>query len=379
MGSIKTRCGVVRATMGFVLTGLIAACSTGPQTPAPVYSGRAIGPGWSAPPRAAYGAQPRRSFEERAERSYAPRPLGGTRAARPLPPLSPPGPAASLGTPPGPMASLGPPPGLSGPPPAPSARITVTRGQSLGLLAHRYHVSERELIEANHLRPPYKIEIGQQLLIPGAAGPMTAEGGPGSPLPGAARVAEREPSVIPLDGLPPKSPPPGAATAPPLPGEQSVAEEARADSGAAPRSGGQELRSGSFPWPVRGRIVGTYGVSANGTKNDGINIAAPLGAPVRAIEGGEVAYAGNELKGYGNLVLIKHAAGWISAYAHCQELLVHKGERVRAGQVIAKVGTTGGVKRPQLHFELRRGERPVDPREFLGPAPSAANGNSGEG
>ncbi|MGH7095525.1 MAG: LysM peptidoglycan-binding domain-containing protein, partial [Stellaceae bacterium] len=190
--------------MGFVLTGFLAACSTGPQTPAPVYSGGEAGSGWSAPPREAYGsppretygAPPRRSYEEQAERSYAPRPLGGTPAARPLPPLSPPGPAASLGpprSPPGPVASLGPAPG-------PGTRITVTRGQSLGFLAQRYHVSERTLIDANHLRSPYKIEIGQQLLIPGAAGPMAAEAGPGSPPPRGPRVAEREPAVIPLDG-----------------------------------------------------------------------------------------------------------------------------------------------------------------------------------
>src|SRR5438552_11600469 len=89
------------------------------------------------------------------------------------------------------------------------------------------------------------------------------------------------------------------------------------------------------------------------------------------VTAGTVAYAGNELRGYGNLVLIKHAGGWISAYAHCDELLVKKGDPVYRGKVIAKVGATGGVSEPQLHFELRRGKRPVDPREFLEPAPGA--------
>ena len=104
------------------------------------------------------------------------------------------------------------------------------------------------------------------------------------------------------------------------------------------------------------------GAGDGGPHNDGINIAAPLGTPVRAIDAGAVAYAGNELKGYGNLVLVRHANGWISAYAHLDdELLVKKGDTVAAGQVIAKVGDTGGVGEPQLHFELRRGKKPVDP------------------
>ena len=90
-----------------------------------------------------------------------------------------------------------------------------------------------------------------------------------------------------------------------------------------------------------------------------------------AVDGGTVAYAGNELRGYGNLVLVKHPSGWITAYAHCQELLVKRGDTVSRGQAIAKVGSTGGVSEPQLHFELRRGKRAVDPREFLTPAPAA--------
>ena len=107
-------------------------------------------------------------------------------------------------------------------------------------------------------------------------------------------------------------------------------------------------------------------MTRSGRRNDGINIAAPRGAPVRAVDGGIVAYAGNQLRGYGNLVLIKHPDGLISAYAHCEQLLVQRGEHVARGQVIAKVGETGGVAQPQLHFELRQGDRAVDPRRFLG-------------
>ena len=125
---------------------------------------------------------------------------------------------------------------------------------------------------------------------------------------------------------------------------------------------------------MHGRVLAGYGVTPSGSHNDGINIAAPRGAAVSAVDAGTVAYAGNELRGYGNLVLVKHANGWITAYAHCEELLVKRGDTVSRGQEIAKVGATGGVSEPQLHFELRRGKHAVDPREFLAPAPSAGGG-----
>ena len=124
-------------------------------------------------------------------------------------------------------------------------------------------------------------------------------------------------------------------------------------------------------WPVRGKVISNFGGKPNGLKNEGINISVPEGTSIRAADGGVVAYAGNELRGYGNLVLVKHANGFITAYAHCDELLVKQGDKVNRGQAIAKVGATGGVSEPQLHFELRRGKKAVDPREFLTPAPSA--------
>ena len=125
-------------------------------------------------------------------------------------------------------------------------------------------------------------------------------------------------------------------------------------------------------WPVRGHILASYGAKSDGTHNDGINIAAPRGAAIQAVDAGVVAYTGNELRGYGNLILIKHPTGWISAYAHCDQILVKRGEKVTRGQVIARVGSTGNVNEPQLHFELRRGQHAVDPREFLPPSPTAA-------
>jgi murein DD-endopeptidase MepM/ murein hydrolase activator NlpD len=118
-------------------------------------------------------------------------------------------------------------------------------------------------------------------------------------------------------------------------------------------------------WPVRGKIISSYGAKPNGLKNEGINIAVPEGASVRAADGGIVAYAGNELKGYGNLVLIRHAGGYVTAYAHAKELFVKRGDTVKRGDVIAKAGQTGSVSSPQLHFEVRKGATAMDPLKFL--------------
>jgi murein DD-endopeptidase MepM/ murein hydrolase activator NlpD len=116
---------------------------------------------------------------------------------------------------------------------------------------------------------------------------------------------------------------------------------------------------------VQGRIVSDFGPKPGGLHNDGINISAARGAPIHAAENGVVVYAGNELRGFGNLLLVRHADGWVTAYGHCDQLLVRRGQQVRRGQAIARVGSTGNVRTPQLHFEVRRGTRPVNPNEFL--------------
>jgi murein DD-endopeptidase MepM/ murein hydrolase activator NlpD len=122
-----------------------------------------------------------------------------------------------------------------------------------------------------------------------------------------------------------------------------------------------EAASPEFRWPARGRIIQGF----KSGSSDGINIAVPEGTTVKAAEGGVVAYAGSELKGYGNLVLIRHPNGFVSAYAHNGELSVKRGETVKRGQSIAKSGQTGNVSSPQLHFELRKGSTPVDPTQYL--------------
>ncbi len=121
----------------------------------------------------------------------------------------------------------------------------------------------------------------------------------------------------------------------------------------------------SFRWPVRGRIISGFGKQKDGRFNEGIDVAVPVGTSVKAAENGIVAYAGSELERYGKLILIRHADGWVSAYANNDKLLVKRGDRVRRGQIIAKAGKTGKVDRPQLHFELRKGKTPVDPLRHL--------------
>ena len=129
---------------------------------------------------------------------------------------------------------------------------------------------------------------------------------------------------------------------------------------------------GRFIGPVSGRVVSGYGPKGEGLHNDGINISAPRGAQVRAAGAGVVAYAGNELRGFGNLLLIRHAGGWVTAYAHNAKLLVRRGQKVSQGQLIARVGSTGSVIKPQLHFEIRRGRRAINPARQLAAAPAAS-------
>jgi murein DD-endopeptidase MepM/ murein hydrolase activator NlpD len=214
-----------------------------------------------------------------------------------------------------------------------------------------------ELARMNGLSPPYVIRVGQRLRLPDAAAPSA---------PVVAAVAP--PSAIRTETLPPPSMPtsvpPAASPAPPA---SSPASPPTATTLALPPAFEPPARTGRlFEWPVKGEVVSRFGPKGSGLRNDGINISAPRGTPVRAAEGGIVAYAGNELRGFGNLILVRHADGWVTAYAHAEEILVRRGDRVERGQEIARVGQTGTVAGPQLHFEIRKGGEPVDPIAHLG-------------
>jgi murein DD-endopeptidase MepM/ murein hydrolase activator NlpD len=133
------------------------------------------------------------------------------------------------------------------------------------------------------------------------------------------------------------------------------------------------MSGNSFRWPVKGRVISQFGARPDGGHNDGIDLAVPQGTSVQAAENGVVAYAGSELKGYGNLVLIRHANNWVSAYAHNEEILVKRGDKVNRGQIIAKAGASGAVSQPLVHFELRKGSRPVNPTKYMSDATAAGD------
>jgi murein DD-endopeptidase MepM/ murein hydrolase activator NlpD len=191
--------------------------------------------------------------------------------------------------------------------------------------------------------------------------PMPTAPMPTTTAPKATQTAALPPPV-PAQPVPPATKPAVVPTQPvvaaPAPDPETPAATV---SGPAAGSG-----KGAFAWPVQGKVISAFGSSKDGTKNDGINIAAPSGAPVVAAADGVVAYAGNELRGFGNMILIRHDGGYVTAYAHNASLLVKKGDKVKRGQTIARVGATGAVFGPQVHFEIRKGTQPVDPMTFLG-------------
>ena len=227
-------------------------------------------------------------------------------------------------------------------------------------IARRNQVPVAELARANHLDQSAKLSLGMKLTVPGsksasvapAAQPVAAA--PVQPVATVAAPAAKLASV----GGPPQSARLASATTNVVeekPAVEAVSVKPSEATGALP----------TFRWPVRGKVITSYGAKTNGKSNDGINLAVPEGTPVKAAEDGVVAYSGNELKGYGNLVLVRHSNGYVTAYAHASELLVKRGDTIKRGQIIAKSGQSGEVGSPQLHFEIRKGSSPVDPLQFL--------------
>jgi murein DD-endopeptidase MepM/ murein hydrolase activator NlpD len=217
----------------------------------------------------------------------------------------------------------------------------VAAGDTLSKIARHYGKSVPEIVKANNIQPNAKLNVGDRILIPGARiGHAKTEGEAASAM--AAKPETKEVAAVvttsPEAVNPIVSSKPAAETAPGL------------------------------RWPVHGKVIAAFGSRSNGQPNDGIDVAVPENTPVKAADDGVVAYAGNELKGYGNLVLVRHPSGYVTAYAHAKELLVKKGDPIKRGQVIAKSGQTGNVEVPELHFEVRKGTAPMDPMPFLGGA-----------
>lgn len=252
--------------------------------------------------------------------------------------------------------------GAPAPQPAPIASAPATRpasggqthvvgtGDTLMKLSRKYNVSLSQLARANNLTTTSMLKPGTRISIPthAAAPAPVAAAKPAPAAPAPQQIASAAPAQ--KANLAQSSP-----SADPAPAVEA-STPAKADATAS---------LPSFRWPVRGRVIAGYGAKTNGKQNDGINVAVPEGTPIKAADDGVVAYAGNELKGYGNLVLVRHASGYVSAYAHASEITVKRGDTIKRGQVVGKAGQTGDVTSPQLHFEIRKGSAPVDPLQFL--------------
>ena len=267
--------------------------------------------------------------------------------------------------------------------------VTVAAGDTIKSLAERYNVPEKALLAANNIGSvKAKLKAGSELVIPvnrnGSAPVETAtpiqgmnpQAASKTTTPLVASVKNAQPPVQETKIAAKEDPRKGKALEAEKPAKAEKAPKAtlaakpaaeaapETTASLTPQQSAETTASAEFRWPARGHIVQNFG-EKNGNKSDGINIALPEGTPVKAAENGVVAYAGNELKGYGNLVLIRHDNGFVSAYANNGDLKVKKGDAIRRGQVIATSGQSGNVTSPQLHFELRKGATPVDPMQYL--------------
>ena len=279
-------------------------------------------------------------------------PHPGATAAAPAPAMAPVAAAPAMAPAAKPVAALAAPPSMH----------FVNRGDTLASIARKNHISAAELARANGLDPSAKLKLGAKLTVPGAK--TAAVAAPVAAPVGAAPVAGTLQPVAAAPAPATKM----AAVAAPVQSARLAQATANVEEKAveAPAKAAETTSAlPTFRWPVRGKVVTTYGAKTNGKSNDGINLAVPEGTPVKAAEDGVVAYSGNELKGYGNLVLVRHSNGYVTAYAHASELLVKRGDTIKRGQVIAKSGQSGEVASPQLHFEIRKGSSPVDPLQFL--------------
>lgn len=236
---------------------------------------------------------------------------------------------------------------------------TIASGESLYTIARLYNVTAQAIVSANGLSSPDKIFVGQRIMIPGMKG--------GSAKPTAiAEVKQPDATALQPATKPQAQPTPtklaeiDPAQATPAPAPQAT-QPAPSKPLAQPKAEPKLSGADKFRWPVSGRVITDFG----GSKGTGINIEAPEGAAVRAAENGQVIYVGSGVEGYGNLILIRHPNGYVSAYAHLKDMTVAKGDVVNRGDNIGSTGMTGGVSRPQLHFELRKGATPVDPVPLL--------------
>jgi murein DD-endopeptidase MepM/ murein hydrolase activator NlpD len=227
--------------------------------------------------------------------------------------------------------------------------IVVARGDTLYSISRKYSIPVNDLAVMNKLTPPFELSVGQKLRVPNLAEASvvrnaTTATGSVVKLETKAVVAEKQTTAK-------------AVVAQPV--KKISSDPTKKLPTISARS------SSKFAWPVRGKILSAYGAKSNGLFNDGINISATRGTAVKAAENGVVAYAGNEVKGMGNLVIVQHDGGWMTVYAHMDSMNVRRGHKVSVGQKIGTVGETGKVDSPQLHFEIRKGTKAYNPSSYL--------------
>jgi murein DD-endopeptidase MepM/ murein hydrolase activator NlpD len=286
---------------------------------------------------------------------------------------------------------------------ASGGQAVVDRGDTLYAMSRRYGVPVQDLVAANGLRPPYALHVGQVLALPSLTRHVVQRGETGysisrkynvrvdrlmalnnikAPFTLAVGQSLRLPGQVLNNNTVQQTNRSGASSVVqardvirPSSSSQKITPKSNTNTPKTPTATPKERVTrvaqpprktiNRFAWPVEGQLASRFGPKEGGLHNDGINILARQGTPVKAAEDGVVAYASNALEGYGNLLLIKHSGGWVTAYAHNERLLVRAGDKIKEGQVIARVGATGGVKRPQLHFEIRKGRRALDPLQYL--------------
>jgi murein DD-endopeptidase MepM/ murein hydrolase activator NlpD len=230
----------------------------------------------------------------------------------------------------------------------PQGRFHLVKTGETGIaIARAYGLKWSDLIVLNGLKEPFVLQVGQRLRL---SAPPAARPAPAQSLEDRARAFDISIDDVMTGGQPATN-------------GQAAARAGDDKPTALPGVTGSAPR---FRWPLPGRILSGFGPKPGGRFNDGVNLKASAGEAVRAAGDGVVAYAGDAIAGFGNLLLIKHAGGWVSAYGHNEALLVARGARVKTGEVIARAGQTGAVSEPQLHFELRQGRSPVDPARLIG-------------
>jgi len=251
--------------------------------------------------------------------------------------------------------------------------ITVAPNDTLYSLSRKYSVPVNDLAVMNNLAAPFNLSVGQKLKVPNldtapiaprvsATSSVAKTGNANAASTTGAQVAATTKNTVKTNknGNAQKTVPPSKTVA------STATTKTKISSDPTKKLPKINARSSSkFSWPVRGKILSHYGAKSGGLFNDGINIAAARGTAVGAAENGVVAYAGNEVKGMGNLIIIQHSDGWMTVYAHMDSMAVRRGVRVSVGQKIGTVGATGKVDKPQLHFEIRKGTKAYNPSSYL--------------